>query len=151
MSAEPPRLLGTYKTPVFGYGDTAFCEVRGECEIVGLSSGPIPWPGGKRGRHRFLILYAGLAEAVRRESPSAVRFWWGVGPSTVGYWRKALGVAGTDNEGISVKRREASAGHLAAAREKARPTWSDPARAAKISASLKGRSKATDAARTTGQ
>ena len=34
MSAEPPRLLGTYKTPVFGYGGTAFCEVRGECEIV---------------------------------------------------------------------------------------------------------------------
>lgn len=43
--------------------------------MVAPSDGPIPWPVGKRGRRRFLILYAGLADAVRRESALAVARW----------------------------------------------------------------------------
>ena len=50
MTADPPRLLGTYRAPVFSYGATAFSEVRGECAIVSLSQGSIPWPIGNRGR-----------------------------------------------------------------------------------------------------
>ena len=65
-------MFGPYTTPDFAYGDVVVCARRGEVEIVGLSSGPIPWPVGKVGRHRFLILYAGLAEAVRREPGRAV-------------------------------------------------------------------------------
>jgi hypothetical protein len=37
-------------------------------------------------------VYAGLAEAARRESNAAVRHWWGVTPQTVSKWRKRLGV-----------------------------------------------------------
>jgi hypothetical protein len=35
-------LLGSYRTPRFKYGARAFCEVRGEVVLVGLSAGPIP-------------------------------------------------------------------------------------------------------------
>jgi hypothetical protein len=40
--------FGPYQTPVFRYGDTAFCEVRGEVILCGLTAGRIPWPVGKR-------------------------------------------------------------------------------------------------------
>jgi hypothetical protein len=37
-AAERHRLLGSYKTPSFRYGDTIRCEVRGELVLVGLSA-----------------------------------------------------------------------------------------------------------------
>jgi hypothetical protein len=72
---NPPSLLGKYRTPRFRIGDVVACARRGEVRIVGLSDAPIPWPLGqplKGGRRQALSLYAGLAEAVRRESAEAV-------------------------------------------------------------------------------
>jgi hypothetical protein len=43
-----PKLLGTYSTPSFDYGDVVECARRGEVRIVGLSEAPIPWPIGQR-------------------------------------------------------------------------------------------------------
>jgi hypothetical protein len=86
----PPALIGTYKTPRFRLGSTAFCEVRGEVIITGLSASPIPWPIGKRpgGRARALVVFGGLADAVKRESAAAVCHFWGITPQTVSKWRK---------------------------------------------------------------
>ncbi len=73
------RLLGTYRTQRFRIGQRVFCEVRGEMVITGMTDAPIPWPIGKCGRGRHtLIVYKGLAKAVRRESELAMCHWWGV-------------------------------------------------------------------------
>src|SRR4051812_17687564 len=93
-------LLGSYATPEFTYGDTALDLRRGPVVLGGLTDAPIPWPVGKQGRHKALVLYGALAKAVRRESASAVAHWWGVSMLTVWAWRKALGV-GTVTEGTS--------------------------------------------------
>jgi hypothetical protein len=49
--------FGHYRTPIFKYGDVVICDVRGQVEIVGPSSGPIPWPIGKRGRHKAIAVF----------------------------------------------------------------------------------------------
>jgi hypothetical protein len=85
-------LFGPYRTPRLRYGKAVFCEVRGEVTICGLSDALIPWPVGKRGRAKSLVVYGDLAEAVRRESNQAVCHWWGVTPQTVTKWRGALDV-----------------------------------------------------------
>jgi len=89
------NLLGTYATPAFNYGDVVTCELHGEVTLVGLREAPIPWPvGKKKGRRvRSLVLYADLAEAVKRESAATVMHWWGVRHHTVWKWRQALGSA----------------------------------------------------------
>jgi hypothetical protein len=67
--ADRHRLLfGPYRTPVFKYGDVVICESRGQVEIVGLSGGRIPWPVGKRGPAKALVLCGALAKAVRLEA-----------------------------------------------------------------------------------
>src|SRR5215813_14851874 len=75
-------LFGPYRTPVFKYGDDAFCELRGEVILCGLTDAPIPWPTGKKRQKgpgaRAIFVYGALAEAVRRESAQAVARWWGV-------------------------------------------------------------------------
>jgi hypothetical protein len=71
--ADRFRLIGKYRTPRFRIGQHVFCEVRGEMVITGMTDAPIPWPVGKRGRGRHtLIVYKGLAKAVRRESEQAI-------------------------------------------------------------------------------
>src|SRR5262245_47938132 len=141
--ADRFRLLGTYRTPRFRYGRPVVCEVRGEVTVCGLSAGPIPWPVGKRGRAKALIVYSGLARAVRRESELAVARWWGVTPQTVWKWRKALGV-GAATEGTSRLRRDHFAEPWAeAARAKAhaqsRDAEADAGRRAKIAAAKRGK------------
>ena len=59
--ADPYRLPGSYRAPRFRYGRTVWCAVRGEVEVVGLHEAPIPWPVGKRGRARSLVVFKGLA------------------------------------------------------------------------------------------
>ena len=138
--AERFRLLfGPYRTPRFRYGRPAFCEVRGEVVLVGLSDAPIPWPVGKRGRHKALVVYGGLAEAVRRESAQAVARWWGITPQTVWKWRKALGVGAVTEGTRWLKQGYALEPGITAAREKARARARDPERRAKIAAARRGK------------
>jgi hypothetical protein len=85
MKAPRSPTLGHYTTPAFNYGDRVVCAIRGKVRIVGVREAPIPWPIGKQGNHRFLILYADLAEAVRRAAASTVALLWNVGSDTV--WR----------------------------------------------------------------
>ncbi len=99
--ADRFRLVhGPYRPPAARPGDVLLCEVRGEVVVCGLTAGRIPWPAGKRGRAKALVVCGGLAEAVRRESNLAVCHWWGVTPQTVSKWRTALGV-GQVNEGTA--------------------------------------------------
>jgi hypothetical protein len=137
----PPRLLGRYKTPRFRLGDVVRCARRGEVRITGVSDAPTPWPVGQtlpNGRARSLVLYGGLAEAVKRESAEAVMYFWGVKHATVWAWRKALGV-GQYTEGTRKRKSEAFAPHAARVNESSRPTWSSQERRAKISAAKKGK------------
>jgi hypothetical protein len=51
-------------------------ERRGEVELVGLSSGQILWPIGKRSGQKAFVLCGALADAVRKESVPVVACWW---------------------------------------------------------------------------
>ena len=84
--------FGPYLAPPFNYGDLVMDAVRGEVEIVKLSGAKIPWPIGKLRQGRSLVVFGGLADAIRQESNQAVCHWWGVTPQTVTKWRKALHV-----------------------------------------------------------
>jgi hypothetical protein len=100
------RLLhGPYRQNRYRLGGVLFCEVRGEVVACGVSAGRIPWPVGKRGRAKSLVVCGGLVRAVRREAAVAVCHWWGITPQTVTKWRRALGVP-EHNDGTRRLRRE---------------------------------------------
>ena len=136
--------FGQYKTPRYRIGSTVVCEVLGDVVIVGTSDGRIPWPLGRRKGRRgrsSLVVYRGLAKAVRRESNIAIRHWWGVGQSSMWKWRRSLGVP-SSNEGthalLSDYSREPGVKEgLRRAVAKAR----DPERRAKIAASRRGKKR----------
>jgi hypothetical protein len=137
--SERFRLLGKYRTPRFRYGRKVLCAVRGEVTIVGMTDAPIPWPIGKRGRGRSLVVFKDLAKALRRESNQAICHWWGITPQTVSKWRKALGI-GPITEGTSRLYREYTkepwaVEAFARAHSKAR----DPERCRKISEARKSK------------
>jgi hypothetical protein len=92
--ADRHRLLGTYRTPRFTYGSVVTSEVRGHVVITGLTNARIPWPIAKRrgSQGRSLAVFGDLAAAVRRESVSAISYWWGITGQTVAKWRKEMGV-----------------------------------------------------------
>jgi hypothetical protein len=121
--------------------------VRGEVEIVDISAAPIGWPVGRKqpnGRARGLVIYEGLAEAIRRETNEAVARWWGVTPQTVTAWRKALGIVGQVNEGThkvrsAQARAPQKAGALARAQEQSRDPEADRARREKIAEAKRGK------------
>jgi hypothetical protein len=131
-------LFGPYATPAFRYGDTARCVIRGEIEIVELTDAPIPWPVGKIGAHKSMILYAGLVRAVRRESAMAVARWWGVTSQTVRVWRKALGV-GAITEGTSRLKSECGEEGRRKSHEQSRDAERDAPRREKIRAAKLGK------------
>jgi hypothetical protein len=143
MKAPRVPLLGSYATPAFTYGDRVVCAIRGTVPIVGVREAPIPWPIGKQGNQRFLILYADLAEAVRREAASAVALLWNVGSDTVWRWRKALGVPAATEGTRRLKgdnaRAEAGAAARRVAQEKSRDPKRDRRRRAKIAAARRGK------------
>jgi len=139
-SSRIKLLFGPYITPRVRLGDVLFDEAR-DCEVVvcGLTDAQLPWPIGKVGRARSLVVFGVLAEAVRKESAIAVCHWWGITGQTVMKWRKALGVPVT-NEGTHRLRSEYFGEDWAAdARRKAHAKNSDPARRAKISAAKLGK------------
>src|SRR3954451_13297889 len=95
-------LHGPYTPLPLRRGDRAACLVRGaEVVVIGWSEAPIPWPRcravGRLGACGLLV-DGELARAVRSESSLAIQHWWGVKPTTVSKWRKALGMSnwGTD-------------------------------------------------------
>jgi hypothetical protein len=73
------------------------CALSGSDEMVirGRTDAPIPWPLGSpkgRGGRPSLIVYKGLAKAVRQECEQAICHWFAACPFTVWKWRKALSV-----------------------------------------------------------
>jgi hypothetical protein len=82
-----PLLSGQYVTPPVVKGCRVVCGVRGVVRLVGLSSGPIPWPIGEKDGERSLVVYKGLASALRWESAEAVAAAWGVPVATVENWQ----------------------------------------------------------------
>lgn len=95
----PVLLGGPYRPPEIRPGDRVYCVLRKrKVRVTDISLGPIPWPRTSQGRGVGLILCGDLIEAVRREAARTVVAWWGADPSTVGEWRRALGVAAI-NEG----------------------------------------------------
>jgi hypothetical protein len=137
---------GPYKTPLFRYGQRVECEVRGEVILVGLSNGRIPWPLGRipGNSNRALVVFKGLAKALRKESATSVCHWWGVTPQTVSKWRGAINVE--PNTDGARKLREA---HARRNWSKVKPRlWSklhDPEVADKIAAAKRGKPRPVEA------
>jgi hypothetical protein len=142
MSTTHHSLLGTYDTPRFKYGAAVMCEVRGEVILTKLTNARIPWPLAKRpgGRRHTHAVYGALAQAVRRESLSAVAYWWGVTGQTVTKWRAAMGV-GAMTEGTTLLKVASATNSpaLAAARQRGVAKARDPERCEKIAASKRGK------------
>jgi len=84
--------FGPYATPRFRIGQHVEDLRRGTVRIVGLSDGRIAWPIAAGPGGLSLLLYRGLARAVRSEANAAVAYWFGVTGQTVTKWRRALGV-----------------------------------------------------------
>jgi transposase-like protein len=139
---DPAHVLhhGPYQPPPFRLGEVVFDDVRGEVVVCGLSDGRIPWPIGKRGRAKSLVVCGGLAAAVRQESNLAVCHWWGVTPQTVSKWRKALGV-GRTTAGTSALLRAVAPLTVRSPKADAnrRAKDRDPGRREKIAASRRGK------------
>jgi hypothetical protein len=139
--AERFRLLGKYRTPRFRIGQRVLCQLRGRVVITGITDAPIPWPlctCGSGGRHS-LVVYKDLAKAVRRESEQAICHWFGVCPSAVRKWRRALGV-GIVNEGTHRLFREYTKEPWAIkALAKAQSKADDPERCRKIAEYMRGK------------
>jgi hypothetical protein len=131
--------FGPYRTPRFKYGAKVECQARGEVTIWKLSAGRIPWPMGKTHKAVSLVVYKGLARAIRREAGCAVRHWWGVGTAAITKWRRALGVPAMNEGDRRLKRAYAKTDWAKAARVKAWSKARDPARRAKISAAKRGK------------
>lgn len=87
-------LSGPYVAPPAKRGGVLECEHRGrEVRVMGISDGRIQWPYAALPRGiPSLILCGDLIRAVKVESSIAISHWWGVSPTTVWKWRKALGV-----------------------------------------------------------
>jgi hypothetical protein len=86
----PPKLQNRYVIPVYFVGARVICEVRGPVTIVGLSEGPIRWPIGLSDGKQELIVYRGLAKAVREEFSAAVAAHWNTSLKMVRKWKAHL-------------------------------------------------------------
>ena len=133
------RLLGNYRTPKVRLGAFVRCLIRDEVEVVGLTDSPIPWPLGRTSRRPAIVVYAGLAKAIRRESAQAVAHWWGVRPLQVSKWRKALSVGPTTAGTSRLRSAYFDEPWFEDARRAAHSKARDPARREKIAAALRGR------------
>jgi hypothetical protein len=92
--ADPYQLRGTYHAPPVRVGQVVRCRMRGRVRVTGFTAARIPWPVGSTGAGRHtLVVYGGLLRALRKETTGAVGRWWGVSPTTVDIWRRALGIA----------------------------------------------------------
>jgi len=128
--------FGPYATPRFRIGQRVVDLRRGTVRIVGLSDGPIQWPIAAGPGGLSLVLYRGLARAVRRESNAAVAYWFGVTGQTVTKWRRALGVRHPEGDRcLQAANGKRNRNGLVAMWAKAK----DPTRCAKIAAARRGK------------
>jgi hypothetical protein len=98
--AERFRLLhGPYRPPRCRVDGFLTCRIRGRLKVARISDARIQWPCAVNGQP-FLIVTAAMARAIRRESATAICYWFGVTPQTVTKWRKSLAVPMT-NAGTS--------------------------------------------------
>ena len=140
-------LFGPYRTPRCKMGGSLRCVMRERVKVAGLTDARIPWPyvpqpGGNG--HRSLILCGDLVKAVRRESETAVAYWWGVSAQTVWKWRKALGVEKNTEGTIDLNRRWSPETVLnEEATRKRMESMKSPERAAKIAAARRGKPRPT--------
>jgi hypothetical protein len=85
-----------YKAPLLRRGDRATCLYR-DCDVVVTtwSDARISWPRcravGTRGGSGLLVDQE-LLRAIRTESATAIKHWWGVSTKAVWSWRKAFGI-----------------------------------------------------------
>lgn len=136
--------FGPYKSPRFRYGTTVACKVRGECDIYELPDALIPWPMGRphgaRGGNS-LIVYRGLAKAVRKEAGIVVEHWWGAGHSSVAKWRHELEVPRNNKGTLQLRVEHFSEEWADEARKKAYAKARDPERREKIAAARYGKKR----------
>jgi hypothetical protein len=138
--ADRFRLLGTYRTPRSASASACAAWCGGEVIISGITDMPIPWPIGKVGRGRSLVVYKGLAMAIRRESNQAVCHWWGLTPQTVSKWRKLLSVPRATPGTSRLHRTYATSDPaIIEGRRKAHAKARDPERCRKISEARRGK------------
>lgn len=138
--AERFHLIGKYRAPRFRVGQRVRCRIRGEMIVTGMTDALILWPVGLHGRGRHsLIVYKGLAKAIRLESNQAVAHWWGIEPQTVTKWRKLLNV-GRGTQGTTRLFREYTKEPWAVeALAKAQSKAEDPERCRKIAEARRGK------------
>src|SRR5262245_13587927 len=82
--------FGPYRIPRCRIGQQVECLIRGKVRVIGFSKGPKRWPIGEKDGHHELIVYRGLAEAMRVERQEAIATHWGVPIETVASWHQAL-------------------------------------------------------------
>jgi len=64
---------GPYRSPLVSRVGTILpCELRGPVKVVGITKSPIPWPIAENDGHRALVVYRGLARALRVETGEAI-------------------------------------------------------------------------------
>jgi hypothetical protein len=99
--------FGPYAAPKYRLGMMVRCQIRGKVQVYATSDGCIPWPISKAGQRgaKMLVIYGGLAQAIRRESVQAVAYWWGVTPQTVTKWRRLLGIRNNPEGTTRLRRR----------------------------------------------
>jgi hypothetical protein len=104
------------------------------------AGGPIPWPIAKTDHGaKSLVVYKGLAEAVRRESNQAICHWYGLTPQTISKWRRILGVPSTTEGTRRLRHEYALEPAATAARAKAHAKAADPERRRKIAEAKRGK------------
>ncbi len=133
--------FGPYRAPYVRRGRRIMCVLRGELLTEGMTDARIPWPIGRAGVTRSIVLCGDLELAVEKESFQAVMYWWNVSGATVSKWRRALKVPAI-NEGTRLLRiayANSPAGR--AARQKALSKARDPERCAKIAAAKLGKKR----------
>jgi hypothetical protein len=137
--------FGPYRASRFRLGSKVTCAVRGEVVIRAVSDAPIAWPLGWAHGGLSLVVYAGLEQAIRRESIQAVAHHWGVTPQTVTKWRGRLGIQGSPVEGTTrLRKRYAAEPWAEQARLKAWSKAQDPERRARIAAAKRGKPRSPD-------
>src|SRR5262245_36159973 len=81
---------GPYVPPVTIVGTYVECLVRGRVKVAGVSAGRVAWPIGERGGKRELVVFKGLAAALRQEDAAAVAAWWKVPMVKVKGWQATV-------------------------------------------------------------